>query len=181
MLRWEDMRSILAVRLDGLGDLLMTTPALRALKTHRPQRRLTLLTSPAGAVAARELPFIDATIVFAAPWMKHGQPADAGAMTTLVEQLRDGRHGGAVIFTVCTQSPLPAATLCYLAGIPRRLAHVRENPYELINDAVRDPDVDVRPASGTRWCGSSTSSRRPGRRSPTPRWCSRSAPPRARR
>jgi lipopolysaccharide heptosyltransferase II len=49
-----------------------------------------------------------------------------------------------VIFTVCTQSPLPAALLCYLASIPRRLAHVRNNPYDLINDGVRDPDVDVR-------------------------------------
>jgi lipopolysaccharide heptosyltransferase II len=142
--RWQTMRSLLAVRLDGLGDLLMTTPALRALKEHRPGRRLTLLTSPAGAALARELPFVDETIAFAAPWMKHGAPADGEATAALVERLKAGRHDGAAIFTVCTQSPLPSALVCYLAGIPRRLAHVRENPYELVNDAVRDPDVDVR-------------------------------------
>lgn len=144
MRAWDDMASVLAVRLDGLGDLLMTTPALRALKGHRPSRRLTLLTSPAGAAAAAELAFVDETIVFAAPWMKHDQPADGDATFALVERLRARHFDGAIVFTVCTQSPFPAAMLCYLAGIPRVLAYVRENPYALINDPVRDPDVDVR-------------------------------------
>lgn len=144
MRAWDDMRSLLAVRLDGLGDLLMTTPALRALKQHRPARRLTLLTSPAAAVAARELPFVDEVVAFAAPWMKHERPADADATNALVGALRERGCDGAVVFTVCTQSPLPAATLCHLAGIPRCLAHVRERAYALVSDPVRDPDVDVR-------------------------------------
>jgi hypothetical protein len=29
--------------------------------------------------------------------------------------------------------------LCYLADIPLRLAHCRENPYQLLTDWVRDP------------------------------------------
>ena len=29
---WEDARNLLCVRLDSLGDVLMTTPAIRALK-----------------------------------------------------------------------------------------------------------------------------------------------------
>ena len=49
---WSQARNILCVRLDALGDVLMTTPALRALKTSHPGRRITLLTSPAGAEAA---------------------------------------------------------------------------------------------------------------------------------
>ena len=36
---WADARSILAVRLDGIGDLLMTTPALRAIKESGRGRR----------------------------------------------------------------------------------------------------------------------------------------------
>ena len=46
---WAAAENVLAVRLDALGDVLMTTPALRALKESRPGRRLTLLTSPGGA------------------------------------------------------------------------------------------------------------------------------------
>jgi ADP-heptose:LPS heptosyltransferase len=52
---WASARDILCVRLDALGDVLMCTPALRALRQARPGRRLTLLGSHSGAAA----PFID--------------------------------------------------------------------------------------------------------------------------
>jgi lipopolysaccharide heptosyltransferase II len=45
-----------------------------------------------------------------------------------------------VVFTVYSQNPLPAAYFCYLAGIPRRLAYCRENPYHLLSDWVPDPE-----------------------------------------
>jgi lipopolysaccharide heptosyltransferase II len=47
-----------------------------------------------------------------------------------------------VIFTVYSQNPLPAAFLCYLADIPLRLAHCRENPYQLLTDWVKDPEPE---------------------------------------
>jgi lipopolysaccharide heptosyltransferase II len=138
---WDEARRLLAVRLDALGDVLMTTPALRALKGGRPGRRLTLLTSPAGAAAAPLIPEVDDVIVYAAPWMKATPPrADPGSEHAMVERLRAGRFDGAVIFTVYSQSPLAAALLCHLAGVPRRLAHCRENPYQLLTDWVPDPE-----------------------------------------
>ena len=42
--------------------------AIRALK--QPERRITLLTSPAGAEIAALVPEIDEIIVYEAPWMK---------------------------------------------------------------------------------------------------------------
>jgi lipopolysaccharide heptosyltransferase II len=48
----------------------------------------------------------------------------------------------AVIFTVFSQNPLPAALLCYLAEIPLRLAHCRENPYQLLTTWVRETEPD---------------------------------------
>jgi lipopolysaccharide heptosyltransferase II len=45
-----------------------------------------------------------------------------------------------VIFTVYSQTPFPAALCCYLAEIPRRLAHARENPYQLLTDWVAEPE-----------------------------------------
>ena len=44
--QWQSARRILAVRLDNLGDVLVTTPALHAIKASLPQARLTLLASP---------------------------------------------------------------------------------------------------------------------------------------
>ena len=132
---WQTARRILCVRLDTLGDVLMTTPAIRALRQSLPNSHLTLWTSPAGADAGRLVPEIDAVRVYEPPWMK-ATPArsDAAFEFAELEWLRSQRFDAAVIFTVYSQNPLPAALMCYLAGIPRRLAHCRENPYQLLTD-----------------------------------------------
>ena len=137
---WQNARNILCVRVDNLGDVLMTTPAIRALKTASPHRRITLLTSQSGAEVARFIPDIDATIQYDAPWVKHGTPPNAARDLAMRETLADGAFDAAVIFTVYSQNPLPAAMLCHLAGIPLRLAHCRENPYQLLTDWVAESD-----------------------------------------
>jgi lipopolysaccharide heptosyltransferase II len=140
---WSRSRRVLAVRLDAMGDLLMTTPALRALKESHPDRRITLLTSPSGAEAAALLPDVNEVIVYDAPWMKATAPRfQSGPDRDMIERLRDGAFDAAVIFTVYSQNPLPSAMLCYLADIPLRLAHCRENPYQLLTDWVPDPEPD---------------------------------------
>lgn len=144
---WSEATSVLCVRLDALGDVLMTTPALAALKRANRGRRLTLLTSPAGAAVAPLLPMVDETIVYEAPWMKASPPRDTGAADqALVDQLRSQRLEAAAIFTVYSQNPLPAALVCYLADIPLRLAHCRENPYHLLTHWLpeREPQEVVR-------------------------------------
>ncbi len=181
---WANAKRLLCVRLDNMGDVLMCTPALRALRRARPGRRLTLLTSAAGAAAAHFIPWLDDVIVHAASWVKAGAPsadnADSNAATTatatttttttttttatttaaaaaaaaavadgelaLVQALRDRAFDGAVIFNSYSQSALPAALLCHLAQIPLRLAHCRENPYQLLSHWVpeSEPQLTVR-------------------------------------
>lgn len=136
---WQQAHRILCVRLDNMGDVLMTTPALRALKHAVAGRSLDLLTSPAAGALAAFLPYVDRVITYAAPWVKNpeqGVTPDLEMITTL----RSMRYDAAVIFTVYSQSPLPAAFLCRLAGIPRVLAHCRENPYDLISDWCRETE-----------------------------------------
>lgn len=140
--RWSDAKRILAVRLDAAGDVLMTTPALRALKEGVPGRHLSLLTSPSGAAAARLAPDVDEVIEYVAPWMKPASSDDSGEHLAVIERLRAGRFDAAVIFTVYSQNPLPAALLVHLAGIPLRLAHCRENPYGLLTDWVRETEPE---------------------------------------
>jgi len=145
-LRWQRVRRLLVVRLDNLGDVLMCTPALAALRSGLPQAHITLLTSPGGALAAPHLPMVDAVWPCATPWVRAGLDAATAGPTgqaerTLMLQLASGRFDAAVIFTSCTQSPLPAALLCRLAGIPLALAHCRENAYALLSDAVPETDV----------------------------------------
>lgn len=139
LMDWLVARRLLAVRLDNLGDVLMTTPALRALREGRPDRHITLLSSPVGAALLPFIPEIDATLVVESPWMP-GAPMPPARFDDMVQQLRQADFDAAVIFTVYSQNPLPAAMLCWQAGIPLVLAHCRENPYHLLSDWVPDPE-----------------------------------------
>ncbi|GIZ53763.1 lipopolysaccharide heptosyltransferase II [Noviherbaspirillum aridicola] len=143
---WQRAERILCIRLDYLGDVLMTTPAIRALRDTLPGRHITLLTSGSGAAVARYIPQIDDTIVYPAPWLKSSAAHDRGEDFAMIERLAAGRYDAAVIFTVYSQNPMPAAMMCYLAGIPLRLAHCRENPYQMLTDWVRETE----PESGVR-------------------------------
>ena len=142
---WRRARRLLVVRLDNLGDVLMATPAIAALRAGLPDANITLLAAPSGAAAVPFLDDVDAAIVFAAPWVK-GDGEAAGpslgrAEAELVERLRAARFDAAVILTTCTQSALPAALACRMAGIALRLAHCRENPYGLLSDWVVERDA----------------------------------------
>src|ERR1700687_5468585 len=55
---------ILVVRLASLGDLLITTPALRALRASFPDAHIGVLTTPASAPALRGLDTYDEVITF---------------------------------------------------------------------------------------------------------------------
>ena len=136
---WRQTRNVLALRLDNLGDVLMTTPALAALGND-PGRRVTLLTSRAGAALKGHLPGLSDVMVYDAPWVS-GATRSGQADRRFLAKLAQRRFDAAVIFTVCTQSALAAALFCRMAGIPLRLAHSRENPYALLTDWVRDTDV----------------------------------------
>jgi lipopolysaccharide heptosyltransferase II len=139
---WNNAQRILCVRLDSLGDVLMSTPAMRALREARPARSLTLLTSPGAALAAPFIPELDAVIAYEAPWMKSSQHHEPQADLAFAARLAEQGFDAAVIFTSYSQSPLPAALLCYLAGIPLRLGFCHENPYQLLTDWLPDPEPD---------------------------------------
>lgn len=141
--RWSEARSVLCVRLDSLGDVLMCTPAIRAIKQSRPGRCVTLLSSSSGAAAAPFIPEIDAVLAYPAPWMKSSTAHAAAVDMAFVQSLASRRFDAVAIFTSYSQSALPAALICYLAGIPLRLAHCRENPYQMLSDWVPDPEPDA--------------------------------------
>lgn len=138
---WDKAKHLLCIRLDAMGDVLMTSPALCALKEAHPERHITLLTSASGARIAAMIPAIDATLCYDPPWMKATTPRpDASFDQEMIRTLKNRGFDGAVIFTVYSQNPLPAAMMCYLADIPLRLAHCHENPYQLLTDWLADPE-----------------------------------------
>jgi lipopolysaccharide heptosyltransferase II len=140
---WASAERLLCIRLDSLGDVLMMTPAIRALRSGRPGRRITLLTSPSGAAVTQLIPEIDDVLVYEAPWVKSSPLRLASDVDqALIRRLRAGRFDAAVIFTTFSQSALPAALLTFLANIPLRLAHCHEKPYGLLTDWIPDPEPE---------------------------------------
>jgi len=138
--RWNEAAHLLCVRPDSPEGVLMCTPAMRALRAQCPQRRLTLLTSPAGAALSPYLSDVDAVLAYEPPWMKSSTAATPAAHIDWIASLAERRFDGAVIFTSHGQSALPAALLCQLAGIPLRAAYCREQPAPLLTDWIADPE-----------------------------------------
>ncbi len=130
---WSNARRVLCVRLDSLGDVLMMSPAIRAVRESAPGRHITLLTSTAGTAAARLIPEIDEVLVYDAPWIK-AAPArsDSARDLNLIRQLQALGFDAAIVFTTFSQSPLPASLLCYLADIPLRLVPPQASVFEVL-------------------------------------------------
>ena len=123
---------MLAVRLDNLGDVLVTGPAVRALAAG--SRSVTVLAGPQGAAAAHLLPGVDEVIVYDAPWVSPDPAAlDPARLRELERQLAQRAFDEAVIFTSFHQTPLPAALLLRTAGVPRISAISTDYPGALLD------------------------------------------------
>ena len=122
-----------------MGDVIMSTPALSALKESF-SCKITLLTSKMGAPILPHISDIDDSMVANLPWVKATDSLNAGKCTRLIHEIKEKKFDAAIIFTVYSQNPLPSALLCFLAEIPVRIAYCRENPYELLTHWLPDDE-----------------------------------------
>lgn len=136
---WSEAKSVLCIRPDNMGDVLMTTPAIRALKESVDGRRITLLTSSAGRDITAYIPCIDEVIAFDLPW-QGDHDTGKNDVNALIALLGEKKFDAAVIFNVYSQNPLPAAMICWMAGIPLVAGYCRENPYRLLTHWLPDKE-----------------------------------------
>lgn len=122
-----------------MGDILMSSPAIRALKTTF-NCHITLLTSSMGKPIVGFIPCIDEMIVYDLSWVKSNNAFNDGDFNSLIEIIKNKNFDAAIIFTVYSQNPMPSVMLAYLANIPLRLAYCRENPYGLLTDWLPDEE-----------------------------------------
>jgi ADP-heptose:LPS heptosyltransferase len=139
MQNWNNCKNILCIRADNMGDLIMTAPAIRALKESFACK-ITVLTSSAGELISPYLNEIDEVLVYDLPWIKTNKPVTEKNFFDVINEIKSHHFDAAVIFTVYSQNPLPAAMLAFMAGIPKRLAYCRENPYHLLTEWVPDKE-----------------------------------------
>ncbi|TDC59273.1 HAD-IIIA family hydrolase [Micromonospora sp. KC207] len=130
--------TVLVVRSDSAGDVLVTGPGIRAVAAHA--RRVVLLCGPRGRAAAELLPGVDEIIEWPLEWIDPDPGrVDADRTGRLVQRLAAVGADEAVIFTSFHQSPLPLALLLRLAGVPRIAAISDDYPGSLLDVRHRSP------------------------------------------
>jgi len=133
-------RRVLVARLDNVGDVLLTGPAVRAV-AH--QADVVYLTSPQGRAAAELLPGVQRIVEHHSEWIDaHPPPAHAPSLMGLVRELRRLSLTEACIFTSSHQSALPLALLLRLAAVERITAVSHDYAGSLLDHRIPgDPDV----------------------------------------
>ncbi len=138
--RWRGVHRILAMRMDNIGDVIMTGPALRAIKETLPACHLTLMVSPGAQGAGSLLPWADEVLAWRSLWQDMGElPFEPAREIGLIQTLQALHCDAAVIFTSFSQSPLPAGYACYLAGIPLRLGEPKDFGGTVLSDMPPSP------------------------------------------
>lgn len=134
---WHSVRNLLVMRLDNIGDVIMTTPALRSLRQNLPQAQITLMASPGGALTEPLLPWVDEVLPWRTLWQDLGRlDFDPAREWDLIETLKQRQFDAAIILTSFSQSPHPPGLICALAGIPLRLGESKESDLGTLTHAV---------------------------------------------
>lgn len=111
-----------------VGDVVMSLPAVRALRAADPRGTLTLLARPWVAEMYRLLPEVDEVVVDDAK----GSDADADARARLVGEIRAACFDRAIILPMSFQSAWTVAR----AGVPERIGYRAEWRGALLTRAV---------------------------------------------
>jgi len=137
------VREILVRGPNWLGDLVMSTPGLRALRGHFPGARITLQLRPEHAPLLRGSPMLDRVLPL--------QRQRADARTLLAETLelrRDSRERGARYdLGVCIPDSFSSALRMRLAGVRHIVGYAGGGRGALLHQRVAAP---ARPTDGGR-------------------------------
>ena len=109
------IRRILIRAVNWLGDAVMTTPAIYAIRNSFPAARITLLAAPLVAELFSANPLVDEVMVYE----KRGRHAGLAGRLRLSRELKEKRFDLAILL----QNAFDAALLAWLAGIPHRIGY----------------------------------------------------------
>lgn len=127
--RADPPRRVLVIKPDHLGDLLLATPALSALRQGLPAAHITALVGPWGRAALATNPTVDTLQTLPFPGFER-QPGGSRSLHKLflpyIMLLRYGlllRHAGYDAALVVRDDHWWGAALALLAGVPRRVGY----------------------------------------------------------
>ncbi len=149
--------TFLLIRPDHLGDVLLSTPAIRALRQAQPSARLVGLTGPWSAEALAAYPDISLVLTLPFPGFTR-MPKQSVSMPYLMawqwaRKVRQLRYETAIILR---PDHWWGAMLAYMAGIPRRVGYDLPDVRPFLNQRLpytRDHAVLQNMRLVERWTG----------------------------
>ena len=111
-----------------IGDAVMTTPALGAIRETLPDAEITVVANPLVAQLFEFHPDCDEVIVYD----KQGRHAGSIGFLRFVASLRGRKFDCAILF----QNAIEAAIMTFLAGVPKRVGYITDGRRLLLNYPV---------------------------------------------
>ncbi|MDA8138409.1 MAG: lipopolysaccharide heptosyltransferase II [Desulfobacteraceae bacterium] len=127
--QFSAVQRILIRAANWVGDAIMTTPALRAVRHHFPAAEITLLAKPWVIPVFENSPDIDRIMVYDA----NGRHSGPTGLWRLAQDTRGGQFDLAILL----QNAFEAALLAFLARIPRRMGFTTDARTLLLTDRIR--------------------------------------------
>ena len=125
-----DFRNILIVRTDRIGDVILTTPAIKVLRQAYPSARISILIAPLTKELVAGNPDLDEIIVDD----RRGVHRGIMGFWRLVLSLRRKKYDLAIVYHTKKRTNC----LCWAAGIPRRAGYKNEKFGLLLTDPIPD-------------------------------------------
>lgn len=141
---------ILLLRPDHLGDLILTTPVLQALKDHAPDARITMMVGPWSREIVARHPALDHLLTCAFPGFQRapqGALAPYKLLFRTARQLRQDQYDLAINLR---PDFWWGAALLYLAGIPRRVGYALQPGQPFLTRALPFPPTEHAAVSNLR-------------------------------
>ncbi len=91
-----NIRKLLIIRMDGLGDIVMSTSVFKAIREIFPDSHITLLTTNWSRPLVEVMPTFDKIIYFDAPWVVEGKNLELSPLLNVIGKLRGEKFDMAV-------------------------------------------------------------------------------------
>ena len=111
------MKNILLIRLSSLGDVVLTTPAIRAVRAHFPDAYIAMLVAKQSADVLRENPHLNEIITYD----RLAKDKDTGEMLRVIRHLRERKFTMAIDL----QRKFRTELLMYFSGAAERVGQGR--------------------------------------------------------
>ncbi len=124
----KDFKRILIVRTDRIGDVLLSTPVIKAFRDNYPHAYIAMMASPYGKNVVEDNPYLDEVIVYD----KDGKHKSWARSLKFARNLKKKRFDVAIILHPTNRVHL----VTFFAGIPRRVGYDRKLSF-LLTDRIK--------------------------------------------